>query len=85
MLLFVRRLVANTWNKDGRIRDVEDVLIAAANDPDTDDLVSMGDVNDDKDNNDDDSGEEGSVSHRNYCQHKPGHQGDFLGRSCQNC
>jgi len=35
-------LVAGYWNKDGRIRDVEDVLISAANDPDTDELVRRG-------------------------------------------
>merc|ERR1719369_930385 len=35
----LQRLLVKEWNKDGRTRDVEDVLRAAANEPDSDDLV----------------------------------------------
>lgn len=32
------------WNRDGRKRDLEDVLRAAAHDTDTDDVIIRGDL-----------------------------------------
>lgn len=34
--------IVKEWNKDGRSRDLEDVLRAAAMDPDSSDIVTKG-------------------------------------------
>lgn len=38
----LQRLLVKDWNRDGMSRDVEEVLRAAASDPDTEDMVRRG-------------------------------------------